>query len=62
MQKNFCDIVSCPIQPGPLTASLTVPASAIPSISPPGEYIGTSHMIDGTGQELACVVVTFNLP
>jgi len=62
-QKNdICKIVSCPLAPGQLSASLLVPGSAIPVFSPPGSYIGTSHMIDSNNKELACVQVTFVLP
>ena len=57
---NLCDLTPCP-STGPVSGSLIIPASAIPSFAPAGQYQGVGVFTDNTGNELACVQTTFTL-
>lgn len=59
---NVCDTITCPSSGPNVSASITIPGSAIPSISPAGAYLGKATLVDQTGASLACVQVQFTLP
>jgi len=61
-ESSICDIIQCPVQPGPLSAYVIIPGSAIPRISPPGTYVGTSRIVDNNQNELSCITLEFDLP
>lgn len=56
-----CNLVKCPVGPGPITAQLQVPGSAIPSISPAGTYNAQATITDQSGTQVTCVAVQFAL-
>jgi len=61
---QVCNIagIKCPIAAKTnLTATLTIPGSAIPPIAPSGQYIGVGSITDQTGALLMCVDVPFTL-
>uniref|UniRef100_A0A1J3HGG0 Putative phosphatidylglycerol/phosphatidylinositol transfer protein n=2 Tax=Noccaea caerulescens TaxID=107243 RepID=A0A1J3HGG0_NOCCA len=63
-KTDICKVdgVNCPIHSGDsVTAHLDIPAAAIPGFSPPGAYVGQGLIVDGSGAELACISVGFNL-
>jgi hypothetical protein len=57
---DLCELTPCPAS-GPVSGSLMIPATAIPSFAPPGAYQGTGVFTDNNGNELACVQTKFNL-
>jgi len=58
----ICNVVSCPVAPGPISANLTIPGSAIPSFAPSGAYVSRGTILDQNSAEIICVDTSFNLP
>jgi len=57
---QICSVISCPAS-GNLKAAITIPASAIPSFAPPGQYTSNTIIVDQNNQELACITAVFTL-
>jgi len=58
----ICDVIACPYAAGSVTASLIIPGTAIPPVSPAGNYVGKAILTDQVNAQLACVQVQFTLP